>query len=66
MHIFLSPSIKADNPTTLDGASMAEESSEDDDMGEYDLNIETLSIVKTRLTGSLSVKARRSGFSKRA
>ena len=61
-----SSSKKANYPTTLDGASMAEESSEDDDMGDYDFNIETLSIVKTRLRGSASIKARRSGFSKRA
>ena len=61
-----SPSMKVDNLTTLDGASMAEESSEDDDMGEYDFNIETLSIVKQRYHGASSVKARRAGFSKRA
>ena len=38
---------------TIDGTSLAEESSEDDDMGDYDYNIETNRIVKTRRHASM-------------
>ena len=51
---------------TIDGASLAEQSSEDDDMGDYDYNIETNRIVKTRHRGSLKASSRRSKFSQRA
>ena len=49
---------------TIDGASLAEQSS-DDDMGDYDYNIETNRIVKTRHRGSIKASSRRSIYSRR-
>ena len=43
---------------TNDGASL--QSSDDDDMGDYDYNIETNTIVKTRHHNSVKASSRRS------
>ena len=48
---------------TNDGASL--QSSDDDDMGDYDYNIETNTIVKTRHRNSVKASSRRSLYSKR-
>ena len=60
-----SPLTKELDTINGDGASLAEESS-DDDMGEYDYNIETNRIVNSRHHKSVKSGTRRSAYSKKA